>query len=170
MAPVSVQGLAGSCATACDAASACTAFSHHGGSGVCTLLGFTTLPRAEPIGLASKRSPTSAVRGRARMLASTLVMSARRCFAQITAADGTRGVVCMRKLNPPLTVRAAPPCECSEYPPCEYSEYPPCEYSASSTHRSRCALAPLGQSALAATGYSGFSGFRHTLKGPPVAG
>ncbi len=92
---MSVQGLAGSCARACDAASACTAFSHRDGSGVCTLYG-PTLSRSESI------DASRTVRENARMHATVCAhvwTCAYRCVAQITAADDNHGVVCMHKRN-----------------------------------------------------------------------
>ena len=91
--PVSVQGLAGSCARACDAASACTAFSHRDGSGVCTLYG-PTLSRSE------SNDASRTVRENARMHATVCAhvwTCAHRCVAQITATDDNPAVVCMRK-------------------------------------------------------------------------
>ena len=72
---VCVRGLAGSCARACDAASACTAFSHRDGSGVCTLYGPTS-SRSEPADAsrAVRESPHACERvrtcGRGRIVAS----------------------------------------------------------------------------------------------------
>ena len=84
------HGLAEWCARACDAASGCTAVSRDAFRRTCTLHGI------EPLGVAERS--TWEVRKRACMQACAHVwMCAHRCFAQVTAADGSEGVVCMRK-------------------------------------------------------------------------
>ena len=87
------HGLAEWCARACDAASGCTAVSRDAFRRTCTLHG------TESLGVAERS--TWEVRKRACVQACAHVwMCAHRCFAQVTAADGREGVVCLRKPRP----------------------------------------------------------------------